>query len=125
MQDLEVRLPDRPGALADLGEALGAARVALEGGGVFTTGGVGVAHFLVADGAAGRSALEGAGLEVVAVHDVVTLSLRQGVPGQLGALARRMAVAGVNIRAQYSDHDHRLVLVVDDRAAAEEVAAAW
>jgi hypothetical protein len=56
---------------------------------------------------------------------VVTLRLRQGVPGQLGLLTRRMADAGVNIRTQYSDHDHRLVLVVDDHAAAEQVATAW
>ena len=36
-----------------------------------------------------------------------------------------MAAAGVNIAAQYSDHDHRLGLVVDDLAAARKVAAHW
>jgi hypothetical protein len=46
MHDVEVALPDRPGALAELGEALGAAGIPLEGGGVFTHQGVGVAHFL-------------------------------------------------------------------------------
>jgi hypothetical protein len=125
VQDIEVLLPDRPGALAALGEALGSAGVSLEGGGVFTRDGHGVAHFLVADGAVAQTAAEVAGLQVVRVDDVVTLRLHQGVPGQLGTLARRMADAGVNIRAQYSDHDHRLVLVVDDRAAAEVVASSW
>ena len=33
LRDLEVHLPHRPGALADLGQALGAAGVSLEGGG--------------------------------------------------------------------------------------------
>ena len=46
-------------------------------------------------------------------------------PGQLGKIARRMADAGVNIEVQYSDHDHQLILVVDDLARAREVAAAW
>jgi hypothetical protein len=36
-----------------------------------------------------------------------------------------MAAAGVNLVAQYSDHDHRLVLVADDVAAARSVAEAW
>ncbi|WP_197995976.1 ACT domain-containing protein [Streptomyces buecherae] len=49
-RDLEVCLPDRPGALADLGQALGAAGVSLEGGGVFARAGRAVAHYLVDDG---------------------------------------------------------------------------
>ena len=44
---------------------------------------------------------------------------------QLGAIARRMADAGVNIEVQYSDHDHQLVLVVDDLTAARAVADEW
>ena len=125
-RDVEVHLPDRPGALAEFGVALGRAGVSVEGGGVFTHAGVGVAHFLVADGAAAVIALESAGLPVVSVSPVVTVRLDQGTPGQLGALAERMARAGVNIRVQYSDHDHRLVLVVAeaDRAAAQAVARA-
>ena len=42
--------------------------------------------------------------------------LKQDVPGQLGLLTRRMAEAGVNIEVLYSDHDHQLILVVDDIA---------
>lgn len=126
-QDVEVALEHRPGALAELGEVLGAAGVSLEGGGVFVHDGTGVAHFLVDRGADAARALTAAGLRVVAVRDVVTLRLHQGVPGQLGTLCRRMADAGVQVEAQYSDHDHRLVLVVEDghRAAASLVAAAW
>ena len=51
--------------------------------------------------------------------------LRQGVPGQLGLLTRRMADAGVNIEVLYSDHDQQLILVVDDLARGREVSEAW
>jgi hypothetical protein len=36
-----------------------------------------------------------------------------------------MANAGVNIRVQYSDHDHQLILVVDDVGRARQVAEEW
>jgi len=126
-QDVEVWLDDRPGALAELGETLGTAGVSLEGGGVFSHAGVGVAHFLVADADRARVALLQAGIGPVVVSDVVLLTLDQGTPGQLGLVARRMADAGVDLRVQYSDHDHRLVLVVppEHRAACRDVAEAW
>lgn len=121
MHDLHITLPNRPGALAEMGEALGRANVSIEGGGVFG----GEAHFLFHDGEAARRALEAANIRVECVSDVVALRLRQGEPGQLGKLARRMADAGVNIEVQYSDHDHQLILVVDDPDRARAVAAAW
>jgi hypothetical protein len=46
MKDLTIILEDRPGALAEMGEALGRAGVSVEGGGAFVVGGSGVAHFL-------------------------------------------------------------------------------
>ena len=125
MMDLAILLDDRPGALAELGATLGAAGVSVEGGGAWVVDGRGVAHFLVADADRARRALEGAGMRVLAVREVVVQRLAQDVPGQLGALTRRMADAGVNIEVLYSDHDHRLVLVVDDVDAGREVAAAW
>jgi hypothetical protein len=36
-----------------------------------------------------------------------------------------MGEAGVNIEVLYSDHDHRLILVVDEPAAGREVAECW
>ncbi len=125
MIDLEIALDDRPGALADMGEALGRAGVSVEGGGVFVVDGVGVAHFLFHDGAAARRALESNGIRVLGEAEVVTVRLDQETPGQLGKIARRMAEAGVNIRVQYSDHDHQLILVVDDREQARIVADEW
>ena len=126
MVDLEIDLDNRPGALAEMGEALGRAGVSIEGGGVWLVGnGRGIGHFLFSDGPAARKALEGVGIRVIAEREVVVQRLRQGEPGQLGKLSRRMADAGVNIEVQYSDHDHQLVLVVDDIPRARAVADAW
>jgi hypothetical protein len=56
---------------------------------------------------------------------VVVQRLKQDVPGQLGLLTRRMAEAGINIEVLYSDHDHQLILVVDDVERGRAVAEAW
>jgi hypothetical protein len=125
MKDLSIALANRPGALAEMGEALGKAGVSVEGGGAWVVQGEGVAHFLFEDGAAARRALEAAGIRVVAENEVVTVRLKQAVPGQLGLLTRRMAEAGVNIEVLYSDHDHQLILVVDDPGRGRAVADAW
>jgi hypothetical protein len=125
MKDLAVALEDRPGALADLGEALGRAGISIEGGGVFASGTSAVAHFLFADDAGAGATLAAAGFRVLAERDVVAVRLKQAQPGQLGRIARRMAEAGVNIEVQYSDHDNRLILVVDELAKGREVADAW
>ena len=125
MKDVTVMLDDAPGSLARMGAALGAAGVSIEGGGAWVVDGRGVGHFLFEDGDAARSALEAADIQVAAVREAVLQRLDQATPGQLGALTARMAEAGVNIEVLYSDHDHRLVLVVDDPARARAVAAAW
>lgn len=51
--------------------------------------------------------------------------LGQDVPGPLGAVARRMAEAGVNIEVQYSDHANQLILVVDDLERGRAASDAW
>ena len=125
MKDLAIHLDHRPGALAEMGEALGNAGVSVEGGGVFVANGAGVAHFLVHDARAARAALDAAGIRVVAENEIVVARLRQDEPGQLGKIARRMAEAGVNIEVQYSDHDHNLILVVDDVERGRRVCDEW
>ena len=125
MQDLSIELDNQPGALARMGEVLGAAGVSVEGGGVWVVGGRGVAHFLFQDGEAARRALVAAGIAVHAVTDVLVQRLRQDVPGQLGLIGRKMAEAGVNIEVMYSDHDHQLILVVDDPVKGRAVSDAW
>jgi len=125
MKDLTIALENLPGALAEMGEALGRAGVSVEGGGAWVVEGKGVAHFLFTDGAAARRALEVAGIQVLAEREVLVQRLKQEVPGQLGALTRRMADAGVNIEVLYSDHAHQLILVVDDVTRGREVSATW
>lgn len=125
MQDLTITLENRPGALAEMGEALSRAGISIEGGGAFVENGQGVAHFLFQDGTAAREALEAAGIQVMKQRDVVVQRLIQTLPGQLGKLTRRMAGAGVNIEVLYSDHDHQLILVVDDITKGREVCVAW
>ncbi len=125
MWDLAIALDDKPGSLADMGEALGRAGMSVEGGGAWVVDGCGVAHFLFADGAAASQALEEAGIRVLAAREVLVQRLKQDVPGQLGLLTRRMAEAGVNIEVLYSDHDHQLILVVDDLTRGRQVSEAW
>lgn len=125
IKDLAIALDNRPGALAEMGEALGRAGVSIEGGGAWVVEGRGIAHFLFADGGAARTALEKAGIRVIAERDVVVQRLKQAVPGQLGQLTRRMAEAGVSIEVLYSDHDHQLILVVDDPEKGRRVAEQW
>ena len=125
MRDLAIRLRNRPGALAEMGEALARAGVSIEGGGAFAVDASGLAHFLVANVAAARDALSAAGIEVLADREVLVQRLYQERPGQLGAICRRMADAGVNIEVLYSDHDNRLILVVDDVERGRRVSDAW
>jgi len=125
LQDLAIELVDRPGALAEMGEALAKAGVSIEGGGAWTVGGRGVAHFLFTDGDAARRALEAAGIRISKVNEVLVQRLRQDVPGQLGKLTRKMAEAGVNIEVLYSDHDHQMILVVDDFERGKKVSEEW
>jgi hypothetical protein len=125
MKDLTIALENRPGALAGMGDALGRAGVSIEGGGAFVVNDQAVAHFLFEDGDAARKALEAAGIRVLAERDVLVQRLNQAQPGQLGKITRWMTEAGVNIEVLYSDHDHQLILVVDELEKGRAVSEAW
>jgi hypothetical protein len=125
MQDIAIRLQDKPGALAEMGEVLGAAGVSLEGGGVFVHNGKGIAHFLVEDAKKAKRALEGKGIEVTGIHDILIQKLKQDMPGQLGKICRLMATNNINILVQYSDHYNQLVLVVDDQEKGKIISDNW
>ncbi|MHA4844568.1 hypothetical protein ACX0G7_10410 [Flavitalea antarctica] len=125
MRDLEITLENKPGSLALMGETLGKHKISLEGGGVFANGETAIAHFLVSEGERARTVLSEVGINVVRINEVIIQRLRQDVPGQLGMFCRKMADAGVNIRVQYSDHDHHLIVVVDDYVKAQQVSDAW
>ncbi len=125
MKDLAIALENQPGALAEMGDALGRAGVSIEGGGAFVVDGQGIAHFLFADGESAKKALEAAGIRVIAVNEVLVQRLNQAQPGQLGKITRLMAEAGVNIEVLYSDHDQQLILVVDDFERGRAVSESW
>lgn len=130
IHDIAIELENRPGTLAEMGEALGRAGISIEGGGAWVmqpnaASTHGFAHFLFEDGEAARRVLVDHGMRVLGVREVIVQRLHQGEPGQLGKLTRRMANAGVNIEVLYSDHANRLILVVDDPTKGREVADAW
>jgi hypothetical protein len=125
MKDLEIHLENRPGALADMGEALGKASISIEGGGAWTVGDKGIAHFLVDDPTKARNILTKVGIMVAAENDVIVLRLKQDKPGQLVKITRLMQQAGVNIKVLYSDHYNQLILVVDDYAKGKTISENW
>jgi hypothetical protein len=114
MKDLTIILEDRPGRLADLGEATGKAEINVEG--MCATSGAGRAevHVLVDDAAAACEALGSAGIEVDAESDVLVIDVEDR-PGTMGEVARKVAQAGVNIGLAYAAFGGvKLVLGVDD-----------
>jgi hypothetical protein len=121
MKDLTITLEDRPGRLADLGEATGLAGINIEGLCATTGGGGAEVHVLVDDPAAAREALSAAGIKVESESDVLVIDLEDR-PGTLGEVARRIAEAGVNITVAYSTFGGvRLALGVDDLGKARAV----
>lgn len=112
-KDLTVVLEDRPGTLADMGEALGKAGINIDGGCGFPCEGKGVLHILVDDAADARRVLEGGGFEVTGERQVLILDIEDR-PGAFGEIARKIAGAGVNIDLVYVASNNRLVLGTDD-----------
>jgi hypothetical protein len=114
MKDLTVVLDDKPGTLADLGEATGGANINIEGMCATTTGGRGEIHILVEDPEAARDTLLGAGIEVRADSDVLVTEVEDR-PWTMAEVARKLGDAGVNIEFAYTTFGGvKLVLGVDD-----------
>ena len=112
-KDLTVILEDRPGTLADMGEALGKAGINIDGLCGFPCQGKGTIHILVEDAAVARRALEERGLEVRDEREVLILEVEDR-PGAFGDVTRRIANAGVNIDLAYPATNNRLVIGADD-----------
>jgi hypothetical protein len=123
--DLTVVLTDKPGQLATLGGATGAAGVNIDGMCAFTGEGRGIIHVLVADSAASRAvaALEEAGMGVADRRHVLVIDIEDR-PGSLAEVARELAEAGVNIELLYSTFGGvKLVVVTDDMESARAALA--
>ena len=121
-KDLTVIIEDRPGTLADLGEATGRAGINIDGMCGFPSEGKGVIHILVEDAEAARRALEGTGLDVREERDVLILRQADIVdqPGQTGEIMRRLADEGINVDLVYANWKGDVVLGADDLAKAGE-----
>jgi hypothetical protein len=101
MKDLTVVLEDRPGELAKLGEATGAAGINIEGMSAHTGEGRGVLHILVEDAQAAREVLSGVGIEVQDERDALVVEVEDR-PGTMAEVARKLADAGVNVGFAYA-----------------------
>lgn len=112
-KDLTVFLEDRPGTLADMGEALGKAGINIDAMCGFPCEGRGVIHILVGDAEGARSALEEIGIQVGSERDVL-LHEAEDQPGMLGQTARKIADAGVNLDLLYKATQTKLVIGADD-----------
>jgi hypothetical protein len=110
--DITVLMDNRPGALADITEALGKAGINIEGMCGFVTSGGGVGHLLVQDPGAARRALSGV-CEVGEERDVLVADLEDR-PGALAGVVRRLADAGVNVEVGYLTAKLQVVLAVSD-----------
>ena len=119
-KDLTIVLEDRPGTLADMGEALGKAGINIDGVCGFACEGKGVIHVLVEDATSAREELEEAGIEVKGERPVLVLDVSDE-PGVAGSICRRIADAGVNIDLIYVATNTRLVLGVSDLEKARSV----
>ena len=118
-KDLTIELEDRPGVLAELGEALGGAGVNIEGFCGYTSEGKGILHLLVDDAAVARGALEAAGMDVQSEREVLVVDIEDR-PGALGVIARRISNGGVNLDLAYLATNTRLVLGAVDLEAVRD-----
>jgi hypothetical protein len=118
--DLTVLLENKPGTLADMGEALGNAGINIDGMCGFPCEGKGIIHILVEDASPARKALEEAGIDVKDARPVLVRDIPDK-SGELGRTCRRAAAAGVNIDLLYVAAGSRVVFGVDDIDKAETV----
>ena len=122
MRAFIVKLENKPGSLADLGEALGERGINITGLAGTSWNGEGGVAIVTNDDSGARAVLDDKGLTFRDV-EVISASLDDR-PGALGAAARRLADRGVNIEllmpTGMQGSKITLALGVDDPAAARE-----
>jgi hypothetical protein len=117
LKDLRIAAPDRPGALAELADAIGRAGINIEGVAGYSAGGEAFIHLLVEDHRGARAVVEQMGLEVRDERDVLVVDTEDR-PGGLAAVTMRVAATGVNLDFLYGVRG-RLVMGADDFEKAE------
>ncbi len=97
--EILVALANKPGALAKVAEALGSAGVNFHGVG-YASGARGTLRVVADDSERALAALKKAKIKVSKTREALELSVADR-PGELGALARKLAKGRVNIEAFY------------------------
>ncbi len=97
--EIVVPLENKPGTLAKVAEALGAAGVNIQCAS-YTTGARGVTRFVTDEVEKALGALKAAKIKAKPPKEVLEVTLSD-VPGSLGRMARKLAKARVNIEAFY------------------------
>jgi hypothetical protein len=121
LEEIVVRVDDRPGVLAEIGEILGASGVNIETLCAYAHEGGGVVHLVADDGDDAGQVLREKGFHIEGAHPVLVATLDDR-PGELGRYCRRLADAGVSISAAYvarrDGGETELIFTVDDPEAA-------
>jgi hypothetical protein len=125
LTEVVVELEDRVGALAEVGELLGAAGVDIRALAVLSVpGGRALAHLVVEPADDAVRALRERGMPLQRVREVLVVTL-EDEPGELGRFCRRLAEASINLEAVYLSGERNgakeLVFAVSDLRAARQL----
>lgn len=118
--EFTVTLRNTPGALAELGAALGQKGINISGLQAMSFKDQSVLHLVVNDADSAIRELEDYGLPF-RTRQVLAVSVADQ-PGTLGDLAEAISEAGVNIDAVYVSMEQRIILGVSDLQKATEIA---
>lgn len=117
LEEIIIRMEDKPGILAEIGELLGSRGVNIETLAASTVLGEGVIHLVVDDGEDAAEILKSNSFLVDGVRPVLTATI-DDKPGEFGAYCRRLHDAGVDISAVYlaqkGNGETELIFAVDD-----------
>jgi hypothetical protein len=121
LEEITIVVDDKPGILAEIGEALGRSEVNIETLSAFTHDGRGVVQLVVDDEEDAAEALGVEGISVEGSRPVMLVTLEDR-PGELGRYCRKLADAGVTISGAYLSKrgagETELIFTVDDLEAA-------
>jgi hypothetical protein len=118
-KDLTIIVPNRPGQVAKVADAIAKAGINIDGFCGVATNGEGVLHVLTQDSAATRRAVEGAGLKCRDEREVVVLDAEDR-PGVLANVFRQIADQEISLEFGYLATNNRLVLGAKDAAKVRE-----
>jgi hypothetical protein len=117
LEELTIVVHDKPGMLAEIGEALGRSGVNIETLSAFTHEGKAVLRLVVDDEEDAAEALQIEGVMLETSRPVLLVTLEDR-PGELGRYCRKLADAGVVISGAYlakrGGGETELIFSVDD-----------